>query len=717
MADIVARMPRAPQRVVLVLLGLLTALLATALGAPAAQAGASARRADDGTPLQVAITSITPGAIPRTGPITITGSVTNTDDKTWLDVGIYPFVGVTPITTEAELLAATALPAEAEVGTRILDEGAWTRVERIDPGQTVPYALTIPRADLDRKGVGAPGVYWFGVHALGPDPAGSNPVADGRARTFLPLLPRRAAPVTATVIVPLRAAITYAPDGSLAELDRWTALLEPDGRLARLADLAAEPAGHDVSWLVDPAVLAAVQKLAAGNPPRPLAPTTTTGEGGDGPSPATAERSTTADEAGGGDSPDEATQRVAALAADWWATMSATLQHADVLGLPYGDLDLSGAAAHDPGAYDLARKRSTAAFTGWGIRATAVNAPVGGSLDAGAAQLLTSVDPTTPVLVSDAVLPAGTTTALVQTGALQLIAVNAETSAGGPGPDERLGGTAVRQRILAEAGVRSLQPTDGPLVVELPTRWSVDDQAQLALGMRQPWLDLHSLSAAVLGQPTTAVDADHLRVPDSTPRALGQQSFTDAAELIRAGRTLQRVLTGNDRVADATLEEALTGLSYQRRGSPGGPAFVAQMAIDTLLRQVQVQAPRFVTLSGSSGRFFATVTNGLDQAVSVTLEPVTDAGIALTRPKPVDIAAGASATILMRAERAHVGVHNVRLVLADSEGAHFGATVSVPVRAAQVSKVIWLFIAVGCGLLFGAIGARVLRRIRRASRE
>ncbi len=170
-------------------------------------------------------------------------------------------------------------------------------------------------------------------------------------------------------------------------------------------------------------------------------------------------------------------------------------------------------------------------------------------------------------------------------------------------------------------------------------------------------------------------------------------------------------------MADATLAEALTGLSYQRRGLATTPAVGSTLAIDALLDRVQVQAPRAVTLSGSSGHFPATVANGLHQPVSVTLKAETDTGITISDPKPVDIAAGASATILMQADRAHVGVHNVRLVLTDSDGARFGEPASVPVRAAQVSKVIWLFIAVGCALLFGAIGARLLRRLRRPAHD
>jgi hypothetical protein len=59
-------------------------------------------------------------------------------------------------------------------------------------------------------------------------------------------------------------------------------------------------------------------------------------------------------------------------------------------------------------------------------------------------------------------------------------------------------------------------------------------------------------------------------------------------------------------------------------------------------------------------------------------------------------------------------VHNVTLQLVDSEGAHIGSSAQVPIRAAQVSKIIWLFLGIGGALLFGAIVVRLVRRVRAA---
>ena len=59
------------------------------------------------------------------------------------------------------------------------------------------------------------GVYWFGVHALGNTDAARDGVADGRARTFLPLVPAAEArpPLPTALVLPLRRPVHHAPDG------------------------------------------------------------------------------------------------------------------------------------------------------------------------------------------------------------------------------------------------------------------------------------------------------------------------------------------------------------------------------------------------------------------------------------------------------------------------------------------------------------------------
>ena len=99
-------------------------------------------------------------------------------------------------------------------------------------------------------------------------------LADGRARTFLPLVRRArpSTPVDTAVVVPLRRQLVYADDGSLDDLAGWTSTLGPGGRLRSLVDFGAAAGSGPVTWVVDPALVDAVRRLAAGNPPRSPGP-------------------------------------------------------------------------------------------------------------------------------------------------------------------------------------------------------------------------------------------------------------------------------------------------------------------------------------------------------------------------------------------------------------------------------------------------------------
>ena len=122
---------------------------------------------------------------------------------------------------------------------------------------------------------GEPGVYWIGVHALGSSPEGRDVVADGRARTFIPLVPpaiarKRTVPVS--VVLPLRDRARRDADGSLNGPTRWVNLTKPEGRLSRLADFGASAGSAPVSWLVDASILDALSDFGDGNPPLSLGP-------------------------------------------------------------------------------------------------------------------------------------------------------------------------------------------------------------------------------------------------------------------------------------------------------------------------------------------------------------------------------------------------------------------------------------------------------------
>lgn len=716
------------------------AVVAGVLAAPAAADVAQQRgkQAEDATPLAVTIESLTPGTVSERGPVLVRGLVTNVDEEPWQDVAVYPFVGGTPLTAAADLAAsveAADLDPEAPVGERIQEPGTFTTIPLINPGASVGFELRVPRRVLmdeiarqHAAGVAEPGVYWFGVHALGSGPNGRDVSADGRARTLLPLIGRQmvrraaADPVDAAVVVPVRARIFRDHDGRLANTAGWVGLLSPDGRLGRLLALGSAPDGDRLSWLVDPAVLDAVRQLAAGNPGRFLGPTDDAADEAaddqEGETPAPEASASPSPTATAEPEPDPATVTAAALATSWLAGMQRVLSTSDVLALPYGDLDLAATATHAPALYETARARSATVFEELGIDATPVNAPASGWITT---EALDMVEPAVPVLLSDEALEEDaadeTTTGappVTATAQQRRLLLSATTAAqGGPTPGDPLAGVPLRQRLLAEAAVRLLDPDRPPLLVTLPSRWRAD--AALADDLEQPWLrfdGLAAVEAAAVGPTETA-----LAYPAQEQAAeLDRGSFVAAEQLMAAGTTLQRVLARNDQVAREVTGEALATLSYLARGADADPAATSRQSILATLRDVEVQGPAAVTLSSSSGRFAATVVNGLPEPITVQIRPVTGDGITVDVPTDVEVAGGARATVVLSAEAQRAGLHNVYLRLTDAEGIALGGATRVPIRAAQVSGIIWLFLGVGAALLFGAIGVRLFRRIRAARR-
>ena len=103
---------------------------------------------------------------------------------------------------------------------------------------------------------------------------------------------------------------------------------------------------------------------------------------------------------------------------------------------------------------------------------------------------------------------------------------------------------------------------------------------------------------------------------------LDQPNFTSADELIHSGVALQNLLTLNNLVSGAVTDQALGSLSYYARTRPienRASADAARVWIQNRLGRVRVEAADAVTLSSSSGRFPATVSNDLDQPVTVTI--------------------------------------------------------------------------------------------------
>lgn len=697
-------------------------ILLTPLGAPSAEAAGP--KATEQAPLAVTIDRLTPSELPKTGPVRVSGSVTNTDDETWTTVNLYPFTSVAPITSTAELAEAAETDADAEVGPRDTDYGPYATIDELAPGETLQYSFAVPR---NRIAAQEPGVYWFGVHALGANADGRDNVADGRARTFVPLVPAKTKRTVDTALVlPIRHAVRNDADGRIADVPDWTTTLSPEGQLGALTDFGVSAGDRPLTWLVDPAVTDAVVRLTEGNPERSLAPTIEPGEAdgdeSESPSPDASEEPTEEESPGDGESddadPEDPEVAAAAAAGDTWLDRLHTgLEGSEILGLPYGDLDVSAAAAHDPGAYESARERSGTELAPWGLPLSPAVSGPSGYLSPAALRM---TDADSEILVTDRMFR-GRAPSVAEIDGHSVVVTSSQAASGGPGPESPMSPIAVRQRIVSEAALRLLSPGQPPLVVVLPSTWAPSSSTGFWDGLDLDWLHLTTVGA-VSAQQGRDVDADRLRYPESQRAAeLDALDFTTATSLERAGDTLQNLLTLNDQVGGVVRDEAMTDLSYANRRQPLTSRASASRSrgwIEDQLRSVEVTAPKAVILSSGSGRFSATVHNGLDQPVTVRLDAVADPLLRVTVPDSnVEIGPGARTTILLNASSQAVGVRNVRLLLTDSEGTPLGSSDSLPIRSNRVSNVIWLILGTGVALLFGTIAVRLFRRIRAAAKS
>ncbi len=294
--------------------------------------------------------------------------------------------------------------------------------------------------------------------------------------------------------------------------------------------------------------------------------------------------------------------------------------------------------------------------------------------------------------------------------------------AAGPAPNEPRSLLAMRQMILSEAAIRLLsdETSTHSLVLQFPTKWEGPTEEQTATAFfggldGLEWFTLSTLGNATTEAPTT-VQLDDLAYPErQVERQLPVETITASQALIGTGNSLQTTLTRNDQVANQVLDVALTAVSYSDRRAPRTARVIADRNRNWILEQlgeITITAPVSLTLSSSTGPLPTTVTNGMDYPVTVRIVGRSDSSMVITGPKQVRLAPGERGTVKLKVTSEQLGVHNVSLIVTDIDDVPLGGSVALPVRSAQVGKVIWVILAIGVALLFSAIAVRLFRRVR-----
>lgn len=266
---------RHPARTVLAIaVGALLLLAPTLAGStdasasPGARTGSRVTASDSKQPYRARIhlRSMTPVAPGPKGEVTLQGTITNTGKEPLYDLTASFWIDESPLHTRSELAAAAAEDPGDRLGMRITEPYDLVNQvsDKLAPGASAKFRVRVPVQRLDLSGAG---VYVVGVDVryTPPNPNGVPPSqlrkTVARLRTFLPNVPARAktTPVNAAFVVPLVARPNLVNGHTV--LDGNARPFAPHGRLSQLLDLGARA---DVTWLVDPAVLAQAKAVAGG---------------------------------------------------------------------------------------------------------------------------------------------------------------------------------------------------------------------------------------------------------------------------------------------------------------------------------------------------------------------------------------------------------------------------------------------------------------------
>jgi hypothetical protein len=709
------------------LAGLLTLGSASAglAAAPATVAGA----AEDTDPLVVHIDTISP-ELPRKGDVEITGTVTNVSDDTFTRINLHAFSSQAPIPTTTALAESVTIDPAEYVGQRVTVPGTFDTVDELAPGQTASFSDSVPVELLETSG--EQGVYWIGVHAIGDtEEVPRDGVADGRARTFIPMRPTGGETQEASVILPIRHRIWYSEDGAVAGTERWARRLAEGGSLDGVLDMAESAGTTPYSWLVDPAVLLALVRLADGNAPRSLAPDPTvpgqeitpteepSEEPPDGEATTATPDTLTPTEALPTEEPSDADAELAAAASAWLARFAALVGTTPVLTLPYGDIDVSAAMRHDRARFDQAVARGAEIMTAFGLPAQQAVAP---GNDVLSPEALLQVPPETVVLLGDNAftIPPRSPSSVVRLLGHKVLVTSTGAERGGPAPTAANDPLALRQRLLSEAALRLLAGETAPVVVTLPTVWRGEDAASFFTDLEQSWLEVVPVGQ-VAARQAAGVKASSLSYTDADVEAeLDASAFAAVTGATDAATLLEQVLSSVTRVEALVRDEVLVTLSEQHRARPGLARAAAGRVEDSIredLGKIEIEAPTAVTLSSDSGPLGATLVNGLDQPVEVQVQARTDGELTLTGGGVRRLAPQARSVVRFEATTSQAGVHNVRLSVTSLDGVPLGSSDELPIRAARVSALIWIAMVVSALVLFGMIGYRLPGQIRQRRAE
>jgi len=695
-------------------------LLAGLLQLPAA----APAQAASGDPVSVSLDSLTPNAPTDGDTLTVSGTVTNNGKQTVTGAHVGLRVGPM-LNTRSEISAVARHPDDLQgaAGTEV--GGKYEqKFTKLAPGVAEHFSISVP---VDKLDLGADGVYEFGVALSGQTSAQPWQQLLGVQRTFLPWQPSDADTKTRTTFLwPLLSTVHLTAKTGAGELqtpeflnDDLAKELAPGGRLAQMVDLGKD---LDVTWVIDPDLLASVDAMASGNYQLP----------------------------GDGDTTTPGPKDHQALAKQWLADLQKAVVGKEVVALPFADPDLAslahrgtsvtGSLSHLKDATDVA---ATTVKTVLHVTPSTDYAwPVDGAVDPSIMRVATSAGADRVIARSDslqdtaglsytpsAARPVGGGTTAIVADAKLSTAFEDDLTKAGPA-------TLAVQQFLAQSLEINEQTDQQRSIVVAPQRMPTAGQAQaMATAVKAlqggTWSQAQDLTAAAKAKPDPNATT---RIPSSSayPSALRRQELPVSAfgQIARTQDKLdnfQVILSDQSRVVTPFGRAINRGMSTSWRGrEEAGDSYRSGVEswLDDLARQVKLIDKSETKLSGRSATIPVTVQNNLVQPVghlvlrlSSTMPTRLKIGGKAYAEQPVDIAGGHAQSVKFSTSANANGRATVIAQLYTEDGQEYGAPVTFDVKVTEVTPTVMLVIGGGVLLLVLAGFRMYTQRKRAAARQ
>ncbi|MFH8802852.1 DUF6049 family protein [Streptomyces sp. NPDC017936] len=700
-------------------------LLAGLLQLPAspahAEGQASVREASDAGTVAVAVDTLTPSAPSDGDTLTVSGTVTNNGKQAVTDAQVDLRVG-SALTTRSAIESATrkaddlSAPAGEEVGGKYVAKFA-----KLTPGVAQPFSIAVPVDALD---LGDDGVYPLGVSLSGETAAKPWARLLGIQRTFLPWQPDKADTTTRTTVLwPLMSTVHMtAETGSNKQQtpiflnDDLAEEISPGGRLDQLVSLGK---ALDVTWVIDPDLLASVDAMTGTYDLRGEGTTTTAG-----------------------------THQ--AVAKQWLAHLQEAVRGKEVVALPFADPDLASLAHNGTGATgslsQLKAATDVAAVTVETVLhvtpSTDFAWPVEGAVDPSIVKIATSAGADKVIARSDSLRETGSlsytpSAARPIGGGTTAVVADARLSTVFQGDLARASvSTLAVQEFLAQSLALNLQTDKQRTVVVAPQRMPTASQAQVmarAVTALQDgtWSQPQQLTAAAAAKPdagaTTKVPARSKYLSSLRNRELSRSAFEEIATTQAKLDNFKVILTDESRAATPFGRAVNREMSTSWRGrSTAASSFRqgVQNYLDTLTDQVKLIQKSDTKLSGRSATIPVTVQNNLVQGVEhlrlrlTSTNPTRlEIGGNASFEQPIAVSGGHSTTVKFTTSANVNGQTSVVAQLYTEDGRPYGAPVTFDVKVTEITATVMLVIGGGVLLLVLAGFRMYTQRKRAAARE